>query len=379
MGISFYYGVLALISFIFGVALVPIRVLKKDRSINYLSAVYFLRIFYLLPIAIVVYGYDISWSTWTTGPVRVSIVPLLYLYVSKLFKEDKTFKKADLRHFVPTLLDSILTIVVAINHALDVVNNGDFDVNKAMQTIWEGNFYYILLSTVGRSIIFLQWVFYFFKLVPLLKKAIQFRKQTHSEQNQAYLQWLTVLIYSFMLWGFLDGIAIFGAYSISVIMQIVTFFTVVFSVYTYLFALKFAGEQSLIFPDSLEESANEIYEVGLGQYAGWEDVFFEKKLFLISDLTLLVTAQCLDIPRYRLTRLIREAGYDSFYHFVNTARINHSKQLLLAMPDTFVIESVITDCGFKSRSTFFRVFKEISGETPGKFLNNSHNCQSCNQ
>lgn len=61
----------------------------------------------------------------------------------------------------------------------------------------------------------------------------------------------------------------------------------------------------------------------------------------------------------------------SFYSFVNFYRVEKSKVLLKLIPDTYVIESIIEESGFNSRSTFFRVFKEFTGETPGHFLQNN--------
>ena len=50
-------------------------------------------------------------------------------------------------------------------------------------------------------------------------------------------------------------------------------------------------------------------------------------------------------------------------------RIEEAKRRLCELNSSdFNIESIYTDCGFRSRSTFYMVFKKMTGETPAKWL-----------
>lgn len=93
-------------------------------------------------------------------------------------------------------------------------------------------------------------------------------------------------------------------------------------------------------------------------------------MYLDPELTLQKASTILGILKYKLSLLIQDDGYSNFYSFVNFFRVEKSKLLLKKMPDTHVIESIAKKSGFNSRSTYFRVFKEFAGETPGDFLQN---------
>jgi AraC-like DNA-binding protein len=58
----------------------------------------------------------------------------------------------------------------------------------------------------------------------------------------------------------------------------------------------------------------------------------------------------------------------NFYQFVNEYRVEAVKKML-ANPrrKNISIEAIGFDCGFNSKSTFFSVFKSITGMTPAQF------------
>ena len=58
----------------------------------------------------------------------------------------------------------------------------------------------------------------------------------------------------------------------------------------------------------------------------------------------------------------------SFYNLVNRFRIEQAKKLLLDPKASHLsIEGIAYECGFKSRSTFFKFFKKEVGMTPTAF------------
>jgi AraC-like DNA-binding protein len=165
--------------------------------------------------------------------------------------------------------------------------------------------------------------------------------------------------------GVFDGAAIFGVYQTALGFISWFVFLIINAFFFLLFVLLFSDQDIAIEVsvnnDLVKEEPSEVK-------CCWKKQFAELELFLYSDLTLQKTSVELNIPKYRLTQLIREEGFDSFYSFVSHYRVEKSKTLLRKLPDLHVIESVIQDSGFKSRSTFFRVFKEFAGITPGQYI-----------
>jgi AraC-like DNA-binding protein len=315
-----------------------------------------------------VFNIDIEFSVWITGPIKVILIPLNYLFIRKLFDVDKSSSWKDLLHFIPFVFDLILTVFVAYSHASDVVNNNQINIKEAFDTVWEGNFYFTLLSFIARSVSLLQSLFYSVVIAKLINKSISFQKMEKSQINHSYILWLRGIVFSFLIMGIFEGLAIFGVYKYPPIFFMWFVFLLFNAFYFFLFVMLFPDETNIsekVFIESPVVKAKE--EVG----DEWLHQFLKNEVFLDSELTLLKTSLMLKVPRYRLTQLIRDAGYANFYSFVNYYRIEKSKSLLLELSDTFVIESVIEDSGFKSRSTYFRVFKEITGLTPGEFLRKS--------
>lgn len=70
-------------------------------------------------------------------------------------------------------------------------------------------------------------------------------------------------------------------------------------------------------------------------------------------------------PNYLGTLLTKETGM-SFVPHLNLLRVERAKQLLLADPDA-TVEWVADDVGFRTVRYFYKVFKEITGISPGRF------------
>lgn len=95
----------------------------------------------------------------------------------------------------------------------------------------------------------------------------------------------------------------------------------------------------------------------------------KKKPFRNVDLTLSQLAKEISIPPRKLARLIA-ADFDlSFYDFINRYRINEVKKNMTGIhygsPDMF---SLAVDAGFRTKSDFFTVFKNLLHMTPEQYL-----------
>lgn len=76
------------------------------------------------------------------------------------------------------------------------------------------------------------------------------------------------------------------------------------------------------------------------------------------------------IPVYQLSNIINNKLKKSFPEFINEYRINNAKHILLSeKTETITIESIATECGFGSKSTFNRTFKKYSNNlTPSEYI-----------
>lgn len=91
----------------------------------------------------------------------------------------------------------------------------------------------------------------------------------------------------------------------------------------------------------------------------------EEGLYLDPDLTLRKLSTHLDTNTKYLSQVINHHGGCNFLTFINGYRINKVKEYLNAgdfYKHTFF--GIAQRCGFKNKSTFYKVFRDMTGVTP---------------
>jgi len=96
--------------------------------------------------------------------------------------------------------------------------------------------------------------------------------------------------------------------------------------------------------------------------------FENEKVFTDPELSLYKLADLIRTNNRYLSQAINESFKKSFIHLVNEYRIREARKLLAdPQHDHYTIESVANMVGFKSKTTFNRSFKKITGLTPSFF------------
>lgn len=94
----------------------------------------------------------------------------------------------------------------------------------------------------------------------------------------------------------------------------------------------------------------------------------EQKPYLQGDLTLQDLADNLSISKHHLTQVINEKLNKNFYLFINEYRVEVVKQMMAdASNNNLTILAIAFDCGFNSKSSFNKIFKQITGMTPTQY------------
>lgn len=93
-----------------------------------------------------------------------------------------------------------------------------------------------------------------------------------------------------------------------------------------------------------------------------------KKPFLEEDLTLTALAKLLDVPDKKLSTLLNQNMNTSFYDYVNGFRVDEVKKVM-SSPDgyKYTLLAIAFDCGFKSKSSFNRIFKKTTNLSPSDY------------
>ena len=97
-------------------------------------------------------------------------------------------------------------------------------------------------------------------------------------------------------------------------------------------------------------------------------LFDSEKPYLNPELTISDIAALLKVPRHVLTEVLNTTLEKNFYQFVNEYRVEAVKKMLRSPKyRNLSIEAIGFECGFNSKSTFFSVFKNLTGTTPAGY------------
>jgi len=98
------------------------------------------------------------------------------------------------------------------------------------------------------------------------------------------------------------------------------------------------------------------------------DHLVQSKAYQQPDLTIKKLAQQILLPTRHVSQVINEKTSGNFTEFINQYRIEAAKELLIA-PDTAELPTITIGrkVGFKSKSTFYAVFKKYTQQSPAAF------------
>ena len=103
-------------------------------------------------------------------------------------------------------------------------------------------------------------------------------------------------------------------------------------------------------------------------FARLQRLFESKNLYTEPQLRIGKVSELMGVSTHRLSHVINAASGKPFYEFVNGYRVELLKQKLIdPSNDQFTILALAMDCGFNSKASLNRVFKEQTGQTPSQY------------
>lgn len=97
-----------------------------------------------------------------------------------------------------------------------------------------------------------------------------------------------------------------------------------------------------------------------------ESLMTVSKLYQNENLSLSSLATELGISSHQLSELVNSRLGMGFSRYVREHRVAAAKALLLAAPSQSIL-SIGMETGFKSQSSFYAAFKEVTGQSPGDY------------
>lgn len=305
-------------------------------------------------------------------PILFLFGPLLYLYVSSLSIENFSLKKSHLLHLLPMLAVALhrSTIdVVSISSSSNLSENPSFIYNKI--------YYSFLLVSL-----FLYW-FLSLKLILKHRKEIPFQFSNYTAKNS--LSWLVFVLSLFLVLFIADFVGTFlirvldlKVMKISFLYQNLTLFTFIMiffginqsSIYK---TQKISGKENDI-PENHEKIESKparsvLNDTQIEELTATIIQYLKtKKPYLNPEYSLQMMADDLNISRHKLSETINSGQKKNFYKLINEFRVQEVKEMLLnPVFSHYSVLGVGLECGFNSKSSFNRIFKEETGFTPSEF------------
>lgn len=307
-------------------------------------------------------------------PVLFLFGPLLYLYVSSLAVENFRLKKTDLLHLLPMLAIDIHRTFAGSSGISNVS-----DISGAPQVLYN-RIYYTLL-------VFSYLFYWIFSLKLLLEhhRKIPYRFSNYTSRNS--LRWLTFVLTLFLVLFVNDligtyitrvlGFAIPRFSSISLNFTVFTFIMIFFGINQNAIYKSRAENQIPIEPEiseklQVKQIRSNISDDQLNDLnARIIEYLNHQKPYLNSDFSLQMMADDLKVSRQKLSEVINQRQKKNFYKLINEFRVQEVKEKLNNPAFShYTVLGVGLECGFNSKTSFNRIFKDETGFTPSEFKRN---------
>ncbi len=238
----------------------------------------------------------------------------------------------------------------------------------------------------------LQTVIYVFLTTRRLRAHSQAFKATASSSEITYVEDVQLLVKWFCVYLAVEGLVTF---CLLVIGKTATWLSVVSVLATALFIYLIAYfglraairqqaialiQQVILPPEVPRLVAEHPADQELSNISEDEAVYLQTRLealieterpYLRDDLRLFDLASRLDTSTHKLSELINRVMATSFYDLINKHRIAAAKQRLSRFRVDNQRETILAialETGFKSQSSFYRIFKKHTGMTPAQFI-----------
>lgn len=104
------------------------------------------------------------------------------------------------------------------------------------------------------------------------------------------------------------------------------------------------------------------------KFIEFENKIITEKIFKDKSVNLKIIARSLSMKSNDLNELIIKSTGDNFYTYMNRLRVKEFISIINSYENKKLnITYVAEKCGFGSKASFYRIFKEITGESPTKY------------
>jgi AraC-like DNA-binding protein len=326
-------------------------------------------------------------------PILFTWFPLLFLSVKYLITSHKKFDKKDFLHFIPLIICIFLNIDFYFKtgtEKIELINN---------PTV-----YYQVIDMISEEIIAMQGVVYSILTLIILNTYMSRVVDFHANVDRTILKGLKAgIILSLIAWVIgIVGMIIERA-KIDLGVDLFLFVYLFFVAIIYIISIisirsgevfKLRGDQvtDLFTPERKIKSHQRIINQKITftdkniNELGLKEEVFETELnnrlleymenakpYLNPDFSLQALSDDLNVSRHQLSSTINARQKMNFYEFVNSYRIQEVKELMNDPANRNQNNYELAfEAGFNSKATFYRIFKQLTHQTPSAYRSSLH-------
>ncbi len=236
--------------------------------------------------------------------------------------------------------------ITELNSFVNVVNSIDeFDVRLRLG---------LFASTLVIPIVYM--------LIPVLGHFSSVRRRA-TLQMSIFVAWLLFVLLYYAVFTLFPNRFLFNTYGMVI---------VVFGIYVSVLHLLYENPLShrITKISNVELTpTSEIIPPATGEklYCSMTAYFKTHAPYANPDYTLKEMAHDVGSKQVRVLDAIKNSGFTGFKEYVSYLRVEHFKSLA-SEPNALSIKELMNASGFTSRSSFYRIFSEVEGTTPSKFV-----------
>jgi len=291
--------------------------------------------------------------------------PFLFIYVSTIVKGTKKFNLIYLLHFIPVLL-FILSFFLIIDFKAD---------DRMTFNLFDYKYFEIIIFFFPFTLVLA--FFYIFKSFLRINKYKKKLYKQFSYTESIDFKWLkNLILITSSVWLIL-GIFAFMFKKLHTEINIQDI--VLISASIAIFIIGYFGflRTDVFFNKELHEKKNGNNKIEKKKnnipdenteklIKRIKDFMKEEKPYLESKLSIKQLADLLSVQTYQLSNVINDYLDKNFFDFVNEYRVNEVKKQMQENKN-YTLLAIAYECGFNSKSSFNRIFKNFLGLTPSEY------------
>lgn len=317
-------------------------------------------------------NYPFPYLINTSSPFILLHGPVIWFYIRSLTSQHFEFKWKYLFHFLPFSL-----AVILLSNNVFLLPEADKILIDSTESFKDGPVFLFVVLLIA---VFTQG--YFIWGLWLIKQYKYKIRNYFSEIDSIDLHWLKILLVLSVVFYFINSFLYLLYYYYEIfpyhILQPMGYaFASVF-----VLVLGFMGyKQGNIFSShrvKIDLDNEKGLKVPVGERKSNPDHEFIERMvemmktekpFTQPEITLSSLADRLNVSPEYLSGILNGVLNKNFYDFINYYRIEEFKRICKTeMGSKYTIIGMAWDAGFNSKATFNRVFKKITGVTPGEFV-----------